>query len=82
MSMGEKGKRLQVAGEDGKEHLERGQKQKARMWHSGGHINDLSLFLRVTGHSTGTQKHPACPLFSNLTRGAERSFRSAGSNPQ
>lgn len=29
MSTGEKGKRLQVAGEDRKEHLDRGQKQKA-----------------------------------------------------
>lgn len=52
MSTREEGKR-QVAGEDRKEHLD-------IEGHSDGHINNLSLFSRVTGHSTETQKCPAC----------------------
>lgn len=68
MSTREGGRKLQVAGEGRKEHLDReAQKKRLGCRHSGGHINNLSLFPRVTGDSTGTQKCPACPLCSNLT---------------
>lgn len=57
-----------VAGEDRKDSwTEKDKSKKLGRRHSDGHINNLSLFSRVTGHSTGSQKCPACPLLQSQT---------------